>query len=340
MAFKDITGNDRVKTILRKSLQQGRLPNSILFFGPDGVGKAQAALVLAKALNCLDLKDDACEKCRNCLAVNAGNFPDVFSEIRVVWDKLPKKEKKTDAISIDNIKGLKELAYLKPMVGKKRVFIIGQADKMTEEAANSLLKVLEEPPPDAHIILTSTNINLILPTVLSRCQVLTFSPVSQEDIQKRLVEKGFDGDKAKILSCFVRGNLRQALNLEWDEVQDKRMKTWELFCSLIDKKGADSLFREFSSARKGAREELEETLKILSSFIRDIILLQSGGESRLLMNPDFKNKLEGLTERISGEQALKMLGILESSFYALGKMGNLQLLVSMLISNFMEEKNE
>jgi len=339
MAFHDITGNDRVKTILQKSLQKNRMPNSILLFGPEGVGKKETALVLSKALNCLELKDDACEKCRNCSAINSGNFPDVFPDIRVVWDKPPKKEKKTDAISIDNIKGLKQLAYLKPMVGKKRVFIIDQAEKMTPDASNALLKVLEEPPPGSHIILTSNNLNLILPTVLSRCQVLTFAPISQEDIQKLLVEKGFDSDKARIMSCVVRGNLRQALTLEWDEVQAKREKTWVLFHSLITKKGAESLLEDFASARKGVRDELEEILKILSSFFRDIILLKSGGEARLLMNPDYGDRLLKSGEILTREQALKMLGSLESSLYTLRKMGNVQLLVSMLISNFMEREN-
>lgn len=168
MAFKDILGNSRVKKILRKALQKNKVPNSMLFCGPRGIGKKDMALVLAKAMNCERKKDDACEVCASCKAINAGNFPDVL-EIS------PEKE----VIKIDQMRILRKIAYLKPMMGKKRVFVVVDADKMTEEAANSLLKILEEPPLFSYIILVAHNPFMIMSTIKSRCQVLNFSPVSK-----------------------------------------------------------------------------------------------------------------------------------------------------------------
>ncbi|MFQ6108631.1 MAG: DNA polymerase III subunit delta', partial [Candidatus Aminicenantales bacterium] len=192
MAFKDVLGNDRQKKILRRALRKGRIPNSLLFCGLDGVGKRSTALVLAKAMNCEKSSDDACEACPSCRAISRGVFPDVM----VVS---PEK----NVIKIDQMRILKQTAYLKPMTGKKRFFIVTEAEKMNDEASNSLLKILEEPPHFSHIILISSNPDMLKPTIKSRCQTLHFQPISKEDIEKILLEKGFGKEKAKIISLLV-----------------------------------------------------------------------------------------------------------------------------------------
>ena len=113
MGFKEVIGNSGVKKILHRALKQKKLPNSLLFAGPEGIGKKQTALVVAKALNCLKKTSDACEECTHCIAINNGNFPDVM----VIS---PAK----DVLKIDQMRLLKDTAYLKPMVGYKRVFIV------------------------------------------------------------------------------------------------------------------------------------------------------------------------------------------------------------------------
>jgi DNA polymerase III delta' subunit len=145
-------------------------------------GKRDTALVLAKALNCQKKKDDACEACASCKAVNAGNFPDVM-EI----------QPEGNVLKIEQMRLLRDIVHLKPMTGKRRVFIVAEAEKMTEEAANSLLKILEEPPLFSYIILMTDNPFLLLPTIKSRCQILNFLPISREDIEKILVHKGGRG---------------------------------------------------------------------------------------------------------------------------------------------------
>ncbi|HEB36724.1 MAG TPA: DNA polymerase III subunit delta' [Candidatus Aminicenantes bacterium] len=326
MAFKDILGNSRVKNILRKALQRNKVPNSMLLYGPEGIGKRDMALVLAKAMNCERKKDDACEVCASCKAINAGNFPDVL-EIS------PEKE----VIKIDQMRILRKIAYLKPMMGKKRIFVVVDADKMKEEAANSLLKILEEPPLFSYIILVARNPFMIMPTIKSRCQVLNFSPISKEEIGKILVEKGYEENKARIISLLVRGNLKQALSLEWEEVQDKRAKAWQLFLSLI-RKGKVALFLKnyATSQRTLVRNEWEQVLEMLSSFCRDSILIKEKSDSRLLMNPDYEKEIKKEEALLSLEGLIDCLAKIDYAIYGLGKNLNVNLLVSSFFSYFKE----
>ena len=281
MAFNQIIGNSRVKKILKKALANARIPNSLLFSGPDGVGKHAIAIVVAKAMNCLQKTDDACEVCTSCISISRGNFPDVM---------LISPEK--NILKIEQMRMLKETAYLKPMIGKKRIFIVEQAEKMNAAAANSVLKILEEPPLFSHIILLTNNTYIILPTIKSRCQTLDFASVSRQDIENCLIERKVDQAQAKILALLARGNLNKALGMDWEDIQEYRQKAWEFFRFLImGDKAAGFLKKYASRSRSQIEEELGHILEILSSFGRDLLLIKEKAQVDLLMNPDFKEKM-------------------------------------------------
>jgi DNA polymerase-3 subunit delta' len=329
MAFDDVLGNIRTKKILKNSLQRNRIPNSLLFFGPEGVGKRDIAMVLAKAMNCLKIRDDACETCSSCRAIENGNFPDVM----VIS---PEKS----VLKIEQMRAMKQTAYLKPMVGRKRIFVIDRAEKMNEEAANSVLKILEEPPSFTHIILITHNPYLILPTIKSRCQELSFSQISKRDIEKVLVERGLDEEKARIISLLVRGNLKQATNLNWKEVQPLRKKAWQLFDVVLEGKGMSSFVKNYAFGRRETIEaEFVQMLEVLSSFYRDLLLIQSSGEKNLLMNPDYEGGLQNAAKRLSLGQALDFLVKIDSALYALERNVNVNLLVSSTLANMMERSH-
>src|SRR4030042_2308798 len=135
MDFDNILGNARVKKILRLALQKKRLPNSLLFYGPDGVGKKRMAFSLAKAVNCERRSDSSCGECPTCQAISGGRFPDV-QEIK------PSGQ----VIRVEHVREMRQAAYMRPMVGRKRGFIISEADKMNEESSHTGLKILEGPP--------------------------------------------------------------------------------------------------------------------------------------------------------------------------------------------------
>lgn len=326
MAFDDILGNSATKRILRKSLQRKRIPNSLLFFGPEGVGKKDVALVLAKAMNCLQKEDDACETCVSCKAITRGNYPDVL---------LITPEK--NALKIDQMRAMKQTAYLKPMMGRKRIFIIEQAERMNDEAANSVLKILEEPPAFTHIILITHNPFVVLPTIKSRCQELGFAPISKQDIVDVLVERGQDREKARIISLLVRGNLRQAVSLDWEEVRPVREKAWQLFESLMKGKGVSSFVRDYAFQRRESVEaDFARMLEILSSFFRDLLLVKAGGENSLLLNPDFATELQDAGTRLKLEQIFNFLLTIDRVLNALQKNVNVNLIVSSALANMME----
>ncbi len=215
-----------------------RVPNSLLFCGPEGVGMLDMALALAKALLCEKKQDEACETCSACRAISLDREENRYPDFMFYY---PEK----DVIKIEFMRELKGLAYVRPMLGGRRVFIVDEAEKMNEEAANSILKIMEEPPPYTHIILIATNPELVLPTIKSRCRVLTFSPISQSDIERALRDKGLDEDKAKVLSILCGGNLEEALDTDWDEISARRQAAWNLFRGILRREGAGAFLENY-----------------------------------------------------------------------------------------------
>ncbi len=329
MPFDDIVGNARVKNILRMSLLRGRLPGSLLFYGPKGVGKREMALIFAKALNCHTKEDDSCEKCSSCLAISKNIFPDV---IRINAER--------DIIKIDQIRLIKKAAYLRPMTGKKRVFIIEEAEKMNDEASNSLLKVLEEPPMFSHIILTTDNFFSILPTIRSRCQTLKFAPVSRSDIQEALIEKGIEEGKAKTISLLVRGSLKQALDFDWDEAEDMRKKAFNMFSSFVEGGKTASIFKKYSRMQKRNFEEnINPVLEIISSFCRDVMVMKLGGDDRFLINLDYKHKLSKLENIMGLRETVGFLGVIEESLRLIQRNAHRKAIMNSMTINLMEREN-
>lgn len=328
MAFKDVVGNERIKRILKLALERNRVPNSLLFCGPEGVGKKAMALTLAKTLNCLNLTTDSCDECPSCEAIDRGVHPDVMV---IAAEK--------QEIKIEQTRFLKQMAYLRPMTGKKRVFIVVDASEMSDPAANSLLKVLEEPPPYSHLILVTASPFLLFPTILSRCQTLAFSAIGREEIEKILLERNFGTEQARILALLVDGNLDWALDLEWEEVQSLKEESWALFEALASSDRSALFLERFGTLAKAVQEEFGRTLEIFSSFVRDILLLRLGGDPQFLLNPDFEPRLR---EAVAAWTVGRVLGVLEELDFVLAELPknlNKGLLATTFFSNFGELKH-
>ena len=174
MSFEEIVGNDKIKQELGENVENGTVSHSYLFVGQEGIGKKLFANEFAKMILCLGDKK-ACDRCDSCIKFNSDNNPD-FVMI----------EPDGNSIKISQIREMQDNVFKKPIVSNKKVFIIDNSDKMTEEAQNSLLKTLEEPPAHAVSILATTERNKVLPTIMSRCQLFDFKPVSVGDIVHNL----------------------------------------------------------------------------------------------------------------------------------------------------------
>ena len=207
-SFAELVGQEHVATTLRQSVKQGRVSHSYLFCGPRGSGKTTTARIVAKAVNCLDLRDgDPCNMCANCVQFNEGRFMDIIE---------------LDAASnrgIDEIRDIREKVNFAPVQGGRKVYIIDEAHMLTDAASNAFLKTLEEPPAHVIFILCTTESHKILPTIVSRCQRFDFRRIPSELIYQRLSEisdaegVSVEPEALRLISRYATGSLRDAQNL-------------------------------------------------------------------------------------------------------------------------------
>jgi len=200
MIWSEIVGQTEVITWLQKAIESGRLSHAYLFWGPTGVGKRTIAKVFASALNC---RDGGCGSCLSCIKIDHETHPDIFFI-----------EPEGNFLNIDQIRELQREVSLKPFEGKIKVCILDEVDRMTSPAANALLKTLEEPPPDLIFILITANLEGILPTIVSRCQLIRFKLVPSSKMVDILAAKyGMSRGQARLITLVSGGILGNALSL-------------------------------------------------------------------------------------------------------------------------------
>ncbi len=321
MGFSEITGNEQIKKILKLSLSKNRLPGALLFAGPPGVGKMDMAITLAQALNCSEKNDDACDRCDSCLRIKRNQHPNV----RVV-----QREKNREQIVREQIEEINYLAKMRPWQKGNLVFIINEAERMNETVANSLLKTLEEPNPHTYFILITEDLQMILPTIRSRCQVLRFQPISEEDITKALIEGGVPEDRAALMAATCDGSLEKARELNWEEFKTQRDRAWYMFKDMVENRRPDTLMNLVSGrSRKDFLDEYRELLSFLAVFFRDILAVHQKKEN-LLLNPDLRNEFQNLVAKIPAERALAGVKFIEDLLQSLKKNPNLAIMSSEL----------
>jgi DNA polymerase-3 subunit delta' len=265
-------GQQQIINYLKDAMDHGTMAHAYLFVGPEHIGKMTLALELASALNC-EQAGPPCKQCRVCQRIEKGKHPDV-----IVIDKNSGRDardrKKATEIGIDTVREvLQRGASLPPYEGKYKVFIIENADLMSNEAANCLLKTLEEPPQHIVILLLTSEEKALLQTIVSRCQRFELKPVPTAEIEKRLSQiKGLEQGTVKLLARLACGCLGWALTAVNDAgyLQSREQRLSE-FNSLLTKNWDDRLcyLAQLPSDRGGA----EETIKLWLSWCRDVLLL-------------------------------------------------------------------
>jgi DNA polymerase III subunit delta' len=271
--FAHLLGQEKAKILLSRSLAAGRTPHAYLFRGPDGVGKQLFARVLAATLNCRQTIDRAaCGSCSSCRKFRSGNHPD-FIVIR------PEQ----GSIKIDRIRELIKALSYPPYESAIRVVLLEDIHTMRREAANSLLKTLEEPPENNLLILTVESSKSILSTISSRCQSIPFFPLNLEDTVRILREKesGMEEKTATMLARLSEGSPGRALLFKKTEM----VETWEKVISVILDSTAtgDSqvgLLLQTAEIMAGLKENLPPFLGLLRIWIRDVLVSTSGEKER------------------------------------------------------------
>ncbi len=293
MSFKEIMGHRKTIQMLQRAMINDRVLHSYLFLGNEGIGKKEVALQFAKALNCLQrgpTEGDACDQCLSCKKIDNRLHPDVL---------LLEPEGPSQMIKVDRVRQMqKDLAY-QPYEGKRRVCILTAADRMAPEIPNTLLKTLEEPPLHTTIILLANNSRQILPTILSRCQQIHFSPIPSADFMHWLTaKKGMNDEEAHLLSSFSEGSPGKALQLRDRIHQVKREGLLQGWLSM----------KTFSFGQMEAwieslpSEDLEALflmLEVAKTLLRDLAVMKVLGDSTKLIHSDLSREVEALASEHS-----------------------------------------
>ena len=294
-SISEFEGNTRLKSLLSK----GSLPHSSLFTGPDGIGKKTLAVLLAALANCRGKSretGDICGNCSSCLKALSGNHPDIY-----LYASESKDGSRGDSIKIEDMRNLRKEARYRPYEGKLRFFIVDEAEKMTEEAANCILKVLEEPPATTRIVLVTAFPGLLLPTILSRCQAFRFQRLDTDSVL-RLLGSRPDLENRELRASFSGGSFGRALEIDVDDVREKRDALIELFSLFLERRSFSSVYyqsqkKPFKSLVK-SKAEVEELLELLTELCHDIYSVKSENPERIV-HKDRIEKLEGLSRKLS-----------------------------------------
>jgi DNA polymerase-3 subunit delta' len=288
--FRDILGQKRVLGYLKAALSRGRLAHAYLFLGPEGVGKASIARALAAALNCSDPREDgdACGMCPSCKRLAAGTHPDFLAIA-------PTSEGRQPQIKIEQIREFRRITAYPPVGGGWRVALIKPAETLNDAAANSLLKTLEEPPPQHLLILTAGVEADLFPTVVSRCQKLAFTPLPYPLITEELQRRGLSPSEAALMAALSGGSLGRALAMEPEELLRQRQQVLTDLESLS--RGNDTTALDWAQGLAKAVSETDTFLLLTQLWYRDLLLLSCGAPERLLAHQDHLPDLQAEAAR-------------------------------------------
>ena len=285
--WQGIRGHDEVIEKFRRAIKRGRLASSFLFVGPPGIGKRSFALKLAQALLCQKNAEESlepCQTCESCVQAAAGTHPDIDFVAKPAEKSFIPLELFIGDKDHRRRVGLCHNISLRPFFGRRKIAIIDDADLMNAEGANSLLKTLEEPPPRSVLILIGTSPARQLPTIRSRCQIVPFTPLSQDDVKQLLVEKNLVADAAEAmrLAHFSGGSLERAMELADAELWEFRgLLLGHLAAPLLDSVALATQVAQFvDGAGKEAparRGRLRQVIRFATDFYRALLRALGGG---------------------------------------------------------------
>lgn len=355
--FRKIKGQDKAIAVLRNTVANDKIANSYLFYGPDGVGKFTTALYFGMMINChASHNKRPCGVCASCKKFLSFSHPDLIyifptPKLNISLDGEIKSDKvldeynnyikckidtpwkefffsKNTEIRIDSIRMLEHRINLTPNEGKRKIYIIEDADQINERAANAFLKTLEEPPDDTVIILTTSKPNSLLPTIISRCQQITFHPIPKNLIEKEVKDQRYlDEDAAKMYARIANGSMEKALRLSEEQTLESRQYVLKLLTIIISQD--DSKFLEFAKQFISSKNKslLYEIISHLIIWISDIVYYKCNPDE--IVNLDHLNLLKNLYKRNPkvDEYSSEIVNFLEDMQHRLNGHVNPQLII-------------
>ena len=318
----NVVGHHWAVDMLEKHVVHGTTRHAYLLAGAPGLGRRTLALRFAQALNCQTpvAPGVPCQQCRDCKQIAAMQHADLT---------VIQAEAEGGTLKVDQIREARRTLTLKPYQAKYRVSLFLRFQEANDNAANALLKTLEEAPSYAVLILTADNPEQLLPTIVSRCEVLRLRPLQVEEVQKELESRGVEGDRAKLIAHISGGRFGYAQRLIEDEsLLERREERLNDLQSLI----SASRVEKFSYADKLARdkESMRQAILVWLSYWRDV-MLRTAHASTPLVNVDRNVEIEDLAQRLDLSMARRVVSGLEDVLEKMERNVNARLLAEVLL---------
>ena len=340
MGFSEFLGNEKIVAALQGAFRSGRVPHALLFTGPRGVGKYTLARMFAQASNCERLTDDFCGECLTCQRIallaepqklieqglaERGESADAATVERIplilqthpdVWALVPdpvrlKSPVARPVLRIGQLRAVQRAAYFQPM-GRRRVFILDSAETMRWDVANVFLKILEEPPGTATLILTAPSPFNLLPTIVSRCMQFHFAPLPQPEVESILkLHSDRSPSQAKLAAQLSEGSPGLALEMNVEEAVEKRKIALRILERAARGQGFAQLFTDTNSLAKDRESSLEELSGMFYGLLSDLLELTSGVKTPSLRNAHLSKELDALARTISSEWVMRAIAGLD-----------------------------
>lgn len=343
MSFSDFHGNPDLVRTAREMLAHDRFPHAVILSGPQGSGKFTLAQMIAKTMNCLerptaDGLPDFCGRCANCTRIaEADDLESRFAEAVEARENLRDADKRETRIfvqthpdvmiippdppqmlvKVDQVRHVIGEIYYRPSEGRERVYTFSDADFM-KEAANSLLKILEEPPDFATIFLLTDNPSALLPTIRSRCMQLRLVALSPKEVEDYLAEvrPEWKARERGLVARLCGGGLGRARTFDLQQYLEARQNALALLAPAMGARDHSELFKVTESYRAGpdGKAKLDSTIRVLYSLLEDLLFVKSG-TLEMVRNQDIQNELKRMAEQVDFDwivSATQRLGELES----------------------------
>jgi DNA polymerase-3 subunit delta' len=320
MPLRSVVGHRRLVSLLSRAIARDTVPPSLLFAGPQGVGKRMVALAVAEALNCLapvspaPLDRDACGECAACRRIARGVHPDVITL----------EPGETGSIKIEPVRDVIDRAGYRPFEGRRRVVVIDDAEAMVPAAQNALLKTLEEPPSASVFVLVSSMPDALLPTVNSRCPRLRFGRLTATEVANVLMrDHGYDEPEARAVAADAEGSLRRALEAESADLADARATAQRLLehvARATDPVRRLEIVKNLTGKKSNSaaeRDDLAVCLRAMSSLLRDLGILSTRADARMLANADLQTDLSRLTAAFDSARSMRAFQAVDQALGAL-----------------------
>ncbi|MBN1397827.1 MAG: hypothetical protein JXA06_07335 [Bacteroidetes bacterium] len=361
MSWSSIIGHERVKKQLKQIIKSRQIAHAYLFYGADGIGKSALAIEFAKVLNCESGTEQACDVCKNCKRMETLQHPNVKlvfalpagkgeekgdnpvavlseSQVADIREQISLKAKdpyhrieipKANFIKINSVRDIKREASLSRTEEGKKVFIIFNADMMNTEAANSLLKTLEEPLPGVIILLTTSAKDQLPQTIISRCQLISCGSLQETEIEKALIEmEGIEKTIARLAAQLAQGSYENARKLALLNMAEERKDVVEFMRLVLGRNRAALIDTIDELASSLDRPGIERWLKLLQSWLRDALLLQQNEQTPLL--DDEKKSICNFVEKFRNADLISCIQAVEKAIAHLDKNVYLHLILTML----------